>query len=395
MQSGARFLTSVSPALEFEKDDCCSGCDSHADGSGKIELTSSSSGDCCRNPQPEHHTLRRRRLIHVTRTSSDNQPRVHAHQLAGSRRHHHREGDKCSASSVFSRFWEAACCCLIDWSRANHHHHPKKSDARPSAPRTTDRHSFYPPRPADSLEPTAVERGEGRKLTMLMSVQGMDCPSCASKVVRALKTVPSVMDVKVNSFSGQATLTYHEGVVLPAAIAKRAGELTGFACSVLEEERPEGERRVLRMAFPSSSSATSDQWDMPPSVSIKTMTVLARQAIFDVEYDSAAIKPRQVLELFTQYGAVVVPAAKHSDVGVAQRELIALLRRTTTSAILCIPVLVFSWAPIPSHPIAYGACSFALTTAIQAYVAAPIYSSGLRSLFLQHVLDMDLLSTLR
>lgn len=222
----------------------------------------------------------------------------------------------------------------------------------------------------------------------------MDCPSCASKVTRALKTVPTVSDVKVNSFSGQATLTYLEGVVLPAAIAKRAGELTGFTCSVLEEERPEGQRRVLRVALPLPRGVAFDHADLPPSVTIKSSTSSARQIIHDVEYDPTATKPREILSIFSQFDGVVVPSAKLDEAGVAQRELVTLLYRTTISAVLCIPVLVLSWAPIPSHPIAYGACSLALTTAIQAYVAAPIYSSGLRSLFLQHTLDMDLLVAL-
>jgi cation transport ATPase len=65
--------------------------------------------------------------------------------------------------------------------------------------------------------------------------------------------------------------------------------------------------------------------------------------------------------------------------------------RTTISIICCIPVLIFSWAPIPRHPITYGSISLVLTTIIQFYVALPIYSSALRSLLFLHMIDMDLL----
>lgn len=379
-------------ALDFEKDDC-SGCDSHADESGTNQPSNGSSKDCCRDPAPEQSTLRRR-LIHVTRTSSDSHPHVHTHKLGQSRHHRHHVGKDCSAGSAFSRFWEAACCCLVDWGRASHHHHPKKRNARSPESRRSQDHGIYPPRPANTAEPTLVERGAGRKVSMLMSVQGMDCPSCASKVTRALNTVPSVSDVKVNSFSGQAALSYLDGAVLPTAIAKRISDLTGFTCSVLEEERYEGQRRVLRVALPLSLAAAFDQADLPPHVTIRSSTACTGQLMLDIEYDSAAIKPREVLGIFSSFSGVVLPSAKRDDAGVAQKELMALLYRTTISALLCIPVLVFSWAPIPAHPVAYGACSCALTTAIQAYVASPIYSSGLRSLLLQHILDMDLLVAL-
>lgn len=229
---------------------------------------------------------------------------------------------------------------------------------------------------------------------MLMGVRGMDCPSCAPKVVRALNTVPSVSDVKVNSFTGRATFTYLEGVVLPAAIAKRASELTGFTCSVLEGERAEDQRRILRVALPLPLAVAFNERDLPPFVTVKSSTDSAERIVLDIEYDSAMIQPREVLDVFSRYGGSVLPSAKRDDVGSAQQELVALLYRTSISAAFCIPVLVLSWAPIPSRPIAYGAWSFAFTTAIQAYVAAPIYSQSLRSLFLQHILDMDLLVTL-
>jgi len=56
----------------------------------------------------------------------------------------------------------------------------------------------------------------------------MVCPSCEGKVTTALLTIPSVQNVRVHTFTGQASLTYKERIIEPGKIT----ELTGFACIV-------------------------------------------------------------------------------------------------------------------------------------------------------------------
>ncbi|KAI0310985.1 heavy metal translocatin [Amylostereum chailletii] len=226
---------------------------------------------------------------------------------------------------------------------------------------------------------------------MLMSIEGMDCPSCASKVTRALLTLPSVRDVKVNSFAGQASLAYTEGLVFPAHIAKRAQELTGFACGVLEEIQPQGEYGAMRVSVPATMDVNWEKVDLPSTIAIKSFKRSAKDIVLDIEYNTSDIQPRSVLAAFSPWEGSFVPTPKARPSDQAGKELITLLRRTIISAIFCIPVLVFSWAPLPDNPNAYGGASLGLATVIQAYVAAPLYSSALRSLFLQHILDMDLL----
>ncbi|KAI0034692.1 heavy metal translocatin [Vararia minispora EC-137] len=227
---------------------------------------------------------------------------------------------------------------------------------------------------------------------MLMSVQGMDCPSCAQKVTRALLSLSSVSDVKVNSFTNQATLAYTEGLILPANIAKRTTELTGFTCTVLEETPSNGGHRTMHIGVSASADIAWEKADLPSMVCVRGVVTDKTRIVLDVEYDARLIKPRDVLMAFRVWDGVFVPAPRPS--ASAQKDVVALFKRTSISAILCIPVLVFSWAQITPRPIVYGACSLALTTAIQCYVAAPIYSTALRSLFLQRILDMDLLIVL-
>jgi cation transport ATPase len=229
---------------------------------------------------------------------------------------------------------------------------------------------------------------------MLLSIQGMDCPSCAHKVVRALRTLPSVADVRVNAFAGHATLAYTEGLVFPADIAQRATELTGFACAVLEEVQADGVHRTMRVGLASGTDIAWAQAELPPTVRVRSATAGRVQVVLDVEFDACVIKPRDVLAAFGVWDGVFVPATRPSSSAQAHAELVALLQRTTVAAALSIPVLVFAWAPLPPHSVAYGGASLALTTLIQVFVAAPLYSSALRTLFLQRVLDMDFLIVL-
>lgn len=243
-----------------------------------------------------------------------------------------------------------------------------------------------------------AERGASGARALVMTVTGMDCPSCASKLTRALLTIPSVTDVKVNSFAAQASLTYTEGIVLPGDIAKRSTTLTGFKCEVVEEVKAEiqGNRvRGMRIVV-GGSDVVWDNVEMPKGAEIIGVrrSVNGPDTILDILYDSAIIRPRSVVAAFANWGGTFLPTPKPKAGEQAGKELRVLFLRTIASACLCIPVLVFTWAPLspPSgNPHIYGGCSLALASLIQIFIAAPLYSSSLRSLFFQRLIDMDLL----
>ncbi|TFY66263.1 hypothetical protein EVG20_g4834 [Dentipellis fragilis] len=400
-------------------------------------------------------TIRHRHLQLVTRATAASETDKSARGLSTSsngkhshtthvrlRNHHHHKrtgsasgSSNCSMETTFGRFFEAACCCLIDWGKAglaarrstrrHHHHkpahkHAHSNETRRSADKTTivrpatggkktsknTRSTFI--YPADLSD---TELGAKDLRPLVLSVHGMDCPSCASKLTRALLTLPSVANVKVNMFTDQATLTYAEGLVLPEVIAKRAGDMTGFKCAVLEEANinQEGSMKIMRIGIPNTPS-TSASWDvgmdldtekldLPKSIRVHSIkqssSVSQGLIILEVEYDGSVIQPRTVLAAFEPWEGTFLPTPKSAPGLQASLELRSLFYRTLISAVFCVPVLVFSWAPLPpAHATIYGALSLALTTLIQTLIAYPLYSSALRSLFFQHLIDMDLLVVL-
>ncbi|KAI9465331.1 heavy metal translocatin [Lactarius psammicola] len=218
----------------------------------------------------------------------------------------------------------------------------------------------------------------------------MNCPSCALKVTTALLTIPSVQDVRVNSFTGQASMTYKEGLIEPGKIAKRTTELTGYAC-VVDLAQHEGSRRILRIALPTVVGSSDKVPTLPLGVEILNTSSTASGTVLDVQYDSVLVLPRTVVDSFTAVGGSFLPPSKSTASLQASKDIYSLFLRTIVSFILCIPVLVFAWAPIEPHPIVYGAISLFLATCIQMYVGGPLYSTTFRVLFLQRTLDTDAL----
>ena len=221
-----------------------------------------------------------------------------------------------------------------------------------------------------------------------MSVEGMDCPSCAVRVTKALRTIQSVTQPKVNAFAGEATLMYDIGTVSPDEIALRVTDLTGFTCKFEQELREEDLLKTLWVSVP----IKWDDNELPNGVMIKGRKLTKNKGnLLEVQYDSTVIQPREVVTAFEPWDGEYVPFEHVREPNQASKDLWILLRRTALSAIATIPILVLSWAPIPEHPILYGSISLALATFVQFYIARPLYRSSFRSLFLQRVIDMDLL----
>ena len=221
-----------------------------------------------------------------------------------------------------------------------------------------------------------------------MSIEGMDCPSCAVRVTKALNTIPSVAQPKVNAFAAEATLVYDIGTISPDEIAQRVTGLTGFTCKFEQELREEDLMKTLWVSVP----IKWDDNELPIGVAIKSRKLTKNKGnLLEVQYDSTIIQPRDVVAGFEPWDGEYVPLEQVREPSQASKDLWLLLRRTVLSAIATIPILVFAWAPLPDRPILYGSISLALATFVQLYVALPLYRSSFRSLFLQHVIDMDLL----
>ena len=127
-----------------------------------------------------------------------------------------------------------------------------------------------------------------------MSVEGMDCISCAVCVTKALRTIQSVTQLKVNAFAGETTLMYNIGTVSPDEIARRLTDLTGFTCKS-EQELQEDLLKTLWISVPM-------KWDdneLPNRVAIKGRKLTKNKGnLLEVQYDSTVIQSREAVAMF-------------------------------------------------------------------------------------------------
>ncbi|QRV74361.1 copper(2+) exporting ATPase [Ceratobasidium sp. AG-Ba] len=297
----------------------------------------------------------------------------------------------CCARSVQKRLSTSVLGCSARHGHGHHHHHHSDGHGHDHSDGHSHDHSDHHDHGHDHLheieiETKAPEQDEPGRHELVLSVLGMDCPSCSPRVVRALMSMPSVAQCTVDVFAGRATVTYHPDRVRPDDMTRNVTASTGFMCDVLEDrvvrdvEQGESRRRMrVKLGRPSSEKGL-----VVEGVFVRE----ERGDVIELEYQG---NPRDVLTALAPWDPTYVPPAPASQADSAQREVVRLLKLTTISAALCIPVLVLAWAPLPSHPTIYGAISLVLTTLIQVYAARPIYVSGIRALVMQHTLDMDLL----
>ena len=362
-----------------------------------------------------HSGLRKRTTRHDHGHPHDDDDHDHHshHSHSHSRSHSHSHSRRASVSSVactvvnslFVRvlqrlveFAQGNCCCVINQTVVpipvcsvsqphghDHDHEPKYSEKSHPYARVPS------PKPPEIIQTSIdlAERGAGvERRKMIMSVEGMDCPSCAVRVTKALRAIPSVTQPKVNAFAAEATLMYDVGTILPDEIARRVTGLTGFTCKFEQELREEDLLKTLWVSVP----IKWDDNELPNGVVIKSRKLKKNKGyLLEVQYDSTVIQPRDVVASFEPWGGEYVPLEQVREPSQASKDIWVLLRRTALSAIATIPILVLSWAPIPKRPVVYGSVSLVLATFVQFYVARPLYRSSFRSLFLQHVIDMDLL----
>jgi Cu2+-exporting ATPase len=160
---------------------------------------------------------------------------------------------------------------------------------------------------------------------------------------------------------------------------------------VVDEPRLDGKHRLLHIKFQTTTVLPPI---LPPGVVILKASRTESGVVFEVQYDAAVIQPRSVLDIFGPLGGSFLPPSKPNANAPVNTEVTSLFRRTVISAVLSIPVLVLSWAPVQPHPIVYGAICLFLATCIQFGVGAPLYYTAFLTLFVQHILDMDVLVTL-
>lgn len=232
---------------------------------------------------------------------------------------------------------------------------------------------------------TDIESGPAVAEHVVLQFRGSNCPGCTSKITKALESKPFIHNLRMDSIQQQAEFDTDTTKTSTQDLIQRVQRSTGLKCERIRHGMQELEVLI--------SEISTDIQDAPLPAGVTDVTYLKHNT-FSVKYDAKTIGARQLLRaLHTHLGGAVTLAPSRSNDAIPTniRNVVCM---TMISWVLTISLLILAWAPLPPHPITYGAVSLALATVIQIVIAGPYYPRAFRDLLVARVIGMDLLIVL-
>lgn len=220
-----------------------------------------------------------------------------------------------------------------------------------------------------------------------LAVKGMTCTGCENKLIRALQAIPTIHHIKTSLVLARAEFDYsgaeEDLKTLIGVIEKR----TGFSA----EEVVPASSHVLDLSI---DMALLEKLCLAPLPGGVKEVVRVNKTTVRILHEPEVIGARDIISAYADFSPKLAPIPKNPALVAGVKHLRSLALRTITSAILTIPVLIMTWAPLPAHPKAYAIASLALATIVQTIIAGPFYLSAFKSLFFSGIIETDLLIVL-
>lgn len=229
-----------------------------------------------------------------------------------------------------------------------------------------------------------LEKGITSKEHIILSVSGMTCTGCETKLKRALGTLQSVQNLKTSLLLSRAEFDLNGSAQSLAEVLRHLGKTTEFKFERVID-------RGSRVDVVVSNAAEYMKQDWPRGVT--EMTLIDEQSV-NVVFDAKIVGARDLLE--HGWGRPLPLAAPRPDptLMAGDKHVRHMGYMTILSIIMTVPVLVLAWAPLPKKEMAYGSASLALATIVQIVIAGPFYPKALKALIFSRIIEMDLLIVL-
>jgi Cd2+-exporting ATPase len=231
------------------------------------------------------------------------------------------------------------------------------------------------------IHPSCLEDGVTENGHVVLSVSGMTCVGCETKLQRSLATIKAVQNLKTSLVLCRAEFDLDHRYETVGSIIHQLQRMTEFKYEELKQNGSE-----IEVCPPDVTSFL--QQDLPTGVF--SLQVVDKTTV-RISYDPSVVGARDLVE--QEFGTPLSTAPIKPDPGLAagNKHVRHVGLMTLLSAALTIPVLVLAWAPIHERPIVYGGVSLALATLVQCVVAGPFYPTALKSLIFARMIEMDLL----
>ncbi|KAK7217347.1 hypothetical protein V2G26_005350 [Clonostachys chloroleuca] len=228
-------------------------------------------------------------------------------------------------------------------------------------------------------------QGTGNERVVL-SISGMTCTGCETKLNRTLATVPAVKNLKTSLVLSRAEFQLDLRLGSVEEVMKHLERTTEFKCERIQSQGSSLDFIISNDQF---QSISNEKW--PDGViDIALVGKQTARVIFDPKIVGARDLGAKIWHLPTD----LAPLRADPSLEAGSKHVRHVGYMTLLSAVLTIPVLVMAWAPLPENEVAYSSASMALATIVQFFIAGPFYPKALKALVFSKVIEMDLLIVL-
>ncbi|KAH8171381.1 e1-E2 ATPase domain-containing protein [Sarocladium implicatum] len=230
-----------------------------------------------------------------------------------------------------------------------------------------------------------VEKQYDGKEHVVLSISGMTCTGCETKLNRTLATVPAVKGLKTSLVLSRAEFTIDLRLGSVEEVVKHLERTTEFKC-----ERVQNQGATLDLIISDvPGTFLGQKWPK----GVIEMTLVDSQTV-RVAFDPKTVGARDLAEKTWGSQVKLAPPQGDPSLKAGSKHVRHVGYMTLLSAALTVPVLVMSWAPLPERELAYSSASLALATIVQFVIAGPFYPKALKALVFSRVIEMDLLIVL-
>lgn len=222
-----------------------------------------------------------------------------------------------------------------------------------------------------------VEKDASREQVVL-SVSGMTCTGCSTKVENVLEQIRGVGKVEVTFVLGTAAFELDSKVANADDVLVVVERRTGFKCSQLIEDY-----QHLDLLMDAHMARQLEESEKQGVVSV----IKTKNKAYRVTYNPYVIGARDMLPP----GALLAPPSADPSATEGTKRLIQMAWYFAIAFILTIPVVVLAWAPNPVSRHVRGIISLVLATFVQAIAVPEFYTQALKSLIFSRIIEMDML----
>jgi len=226
-----------------------------------------------------------------------------------------------------------------------------------------------------------VERVAGAEFVSL-SVNGMTCNDCASKLERTLKSLPGISNVRVNFIGSQADLNLDKATLTIDEMIHSVAKATGFQISQIV-----GSDESLELLASRASIDAINLLNIPGVINVDPVG----RAKIRVVYDPIVIGSRDLVYKIGDLSQGLAPVERDGALAANRKKFYDLLIKTILAAVFTIPVVVLAWGETLVSQKTRSIVSFPLGTLVQLLAVPVFYHPALRALFLYRTLELDML----